>query len=165
MAFDAFLKVKGIAGESKDDAHADWIEILSYSHGVNQPTSASPSSGGGATSERCNHSDFSIVKAIDKASVPLVLACCDGTHLGEVLLELCRSGGNKEKYMTYKLTNVVVSNVRPGGASAGGETLPLEEISFNYGKIEWEYKQQKRDDGTVAGSVAGGWDLQLNKKV
>ena len=29
MAFDAFLKVDGIPGESTDDKHKDWIEILS----------------------------------------------------------------------------------------------------------------------------------------
>ena len=27
MAFDAFLKIDGIPGESSDEKHADWIEI------------------------------------------------------------------------------------------------------------------------------------------
>ena len=30
MAFDAFLKIEGIDGESTDDKHQKWIEILSY---------------------------------------------------------------------------------------------------------------------------------------
>ena len=162
MAFDAFLKVDGVDGESTDDKHADWIEILSYSTGVSQTASASASSGGGASAERADFQDFSVVKALDKASPKLALACADGTHIGEVVLELCRAGGDKLKYMEYKLTNCIVSSVRPGGSAQGGETLPLEEISFNFGKIEWTYTQQKRADGSGGGNIAAHWNLETN---
>lgn len=165
MAFDAFLKIEGIAGESSDDNHKDWIEILSYSCGVSQTASASASSGGGASSERADFMDFSIVKALDKASPKLAVFCSDGTHISTVTLELCRAGGDKVKYMEYKLTNCIVSSCRPGGSAAGGEALPLEEVSFNYGKIEWAYTQQMRSDGSGGGQVAAGWDLELNAKV
>ena len=165
MAFDAFLNVDGIPGESSDDAHSDWIEILSYSAGVSQSASASASSGGGASSERADFQDFSIVKTLDKASPKLAVACADGTHISEVVLELCRAGGDKLKYMEYKLSDCIVSSHRPGGSAQGGETLPLEEVSFNYGKIEWTYTQQKRGDGSGGGNVAAGWDLEKNAKV
>ena len=165
MAFDAFLKVDGIPGESTDDAHADQIEVLSYSSGVSQTSSASASSGGGASSERADFQDFSIVKALDKASPKLAVACADGTHISEVVLELCRAGGDKLKYMEYKMSDCIVSSVRSGGSSQGGETLPLEEVSFNYGKIEWTYTQQKRADGSGGGNVAAGWDLEKNVKI
>lgn len=165
MAFDAFLKIDGIPGESTDDKHVDWIEVLSFSMGVTQPSSASASSGGGATAERADFADFSVVKAADKASPKLALACADGTHIKEIVLELCRAGGDKLKYMEYKFTNAIVSSWRPGGSAQGGETLPLEEVTFNYGKIEWNYIQQKRADGSGGGNVATGWDLQKNSKV
>jgi type VI secretion system secreted protein Hcp len=165
MPFDAFLKIDGIPGESTDDKHADWIEVLSYSCGITQPTSGSASTGGGATAERANFQDFSIVKVLDKASPKIALACADGTHIKEVILELCRAGGEKVKYMEYKLGNCIISSCRPGGSAQGGETLPLEEVSFNYGKIEWTYVQQKRADGSGGGQVAAGWDLEKNKKV
>jgi type VI secretion system secreted protein Hcp len=165
MAFDAFLKIDGVPGESTDDKHKDWIEVLSYSAGITQPTSGSASTGGGATAERANFQDFSIVKALDKASPKLALACADGTHIKEVILELCRAGGDKVKYMEYKLSNCIISSYRPGGSAQGGEALPLEEVSFNYGKMEWTYTQQKRADGSGGGQVAAGWDLEANKKV
>ena len=41
MAFDTFVKIEGIAGESTDDKHKDWIELLSFSHGMSQPVSGS----------------------------------------------------------------------------------------------------------------------------
>ena len=165
MAFDAFLMVDGIPGESTDDAHTDEIEVLSYNTGVSQTASGSASSGGGASSERADFQDFSIVKALDKASPKLAVACADGTHIAEVVLAPCRAGGEKLQYMEYKLTDCIITAVRPGGSSKGQESLPLEEVSFNYGRIEWTYTQQKRTDGSGGGNVAAGWDLETNAKV
>ncbi len=165
MAFNAFLKIDGIDGESTDAKHTNWIEVLSYSTGLSQTASGSASTTGGATSQRANFQNFSIVKALDKASPNISLACAVGTHIKSVILELCRAGGDKGKYMEYRLSNCIVSSVRPGGSSGGAETLPIEEVSFNYGKIEWIYTQQKRADGSGGGLVAAGWDLEKNKKV
>ena len=162
MAFDAFLKIDGIAGESTDDKHSEWIEVLSYSWGAHQPTSASASSSGGASHERANFQDFSIVKVLDKATPKLALACAGGDHIASITLELCRAGQEKVKYMEYKLTNCIISSISNGGGG-GGEIS--ESLSINYGKIEWTYTQQKRADGSGGGQVAAGWDLQVNKKV
>jgi type VI secretion system secreted protein Hcp len=163
MAFDAFLKIEGIDGESTDDAHAKWIEVLSYSHGVSQPVSGSVSSGGGRSAERCDHSDFSIVKSMDKATPKLNLYCSNGEHIPNLSLELCRAGGDKQKYMEYKLEDVIVTSVRPGGSSQGGENLPLEEVSFAYGKISWTYTETDHKTGKAAGNVSAYWDLHANK--
>ncbi len=160
MAFDAFLKIDGIPGESTDDKHKDWIEILSYSWGVSQTTSRSASTSGGASAERADFQDFSIVKAMDKASPKIALACASGKHLKDVTLELCRAGGDKLKYMEYKLSEVIVSSASVGGGG-GGE--PTESVTFDYGKIEWTYTQQKRADGTGGGQIAANWDLRFNK--
>ncbi|MBU0718918.1 MAG: type VI secretion system tube protein Hcp [Planctomycetes bacterium] len=163
MAFDCFLKISTIPGESKDDKHKDWIEVLSYSHGVSQPGSGSVSSGGARSAERCNHQDFSVVKTLDKASAKLALACCNGEHINEVKVVLCRATGDKTKYMEYKMSDVIVSSVRPGGSAQGGETLPLEEVSFNYGKMEWSYTETDHATGKPKGDVKAHWDLKTNK--
>ncbi len=97
MPFDAFLQIEGVPGESTDENHLDWIEILSYSHGVSQPGSGSVSSGGAHKAARSEHLDFSIVKALDKATPKLNLYCCDGTHVPEVKIELLSSYWNKAK--------------------------------------------------------------------
>jgi type VI secretion system secreted protein Hcp len=164
MAFDAFLKIDGIPGESTDDKHKDWIEVLSYGLGIQQPASASASTAGGAATERAIFQDVSITKALDKASPKLALACADGTHVKQVTLELCRAGGDKVKYMEYGLTNCIISSYHDGGSAGGAEDLPIETVSFNYGKIEWIYTQQKRADGSGVGQVVAGWDLEQNKK-
>jgi len=163
MAFDSFLKLDGIPGECTDEKHSDWIEILSFSHGVSQLSSGSVSSGGSRSAERCDHSDFSIVKTLDKASPKLNLYCSNGDHIKEVKVELCRAGGDKQKYMEYKMADVIVSSVRPGGSSQGGEALPLEEVSFAYGKITWSYTETDHKTGKPKGSLETHWDLHANK--
>ena len=165
MAFDTFLKVEGIPGESKDHAHKDWIEVLSFSHHITQRPSGAASTAGGAGAERCDHGPFTIVKALDKASPKLAEACCGGDHIKNVTLSLNRAGGDKLQYMEYKLSDAMITSVSPGGAAQGSETLPLEEVSFVYAKIEWKYTQQKRSDGAGGGQVATGWDVEANRKI
>jgi type VI secretion system secreted protein Hcp len=163
MAYDTFLKIDGIPGESTDDKHKDWIEILSFSHGISQPAHATASSAGGGTAERVDHADFEIVKHMDKASPKIYEFCCTGKHIKSVLIEMCRAGGDKVRYMEVKLEEVIVSSVRPGGSSQSASGFPTEAVSFNYGKVKWTYTQQKRADGSGGGNVTGGWDLTANK--
>jgi type VI secretion system secreted protein Hcp len=161
MAQDAFLKIDGIQGESTDDKHKDWMEITFYKWGAKQPTSASASTAGGGSSERATFGPLTVHKELDKASPKIALACADGTHVKEVILELCRAGGDKLKYMEFKLSNVIISSVEIVGATG----IPTEAISFDYGKIEWTYTKQQRADGGGGGNVAAGWSLETNKKM
>lgn len=78
-------------------------------------------------------------------------------------MQLCRATGEKQKYMEYILTDSIVSSVRPGGSAQGGEALPLEEVSFNYGKIEWIYTETDHETGQPKGDVKTNWDLVANK--
>ena len=164
MAFDAFLKFDTIPGESSDDKHKEWVEILSFSFGITQPKSVT-SSAGSMTAERANFSDFSVTKVLDKASPKLAVACAGGEHYKEVKIELCRAGGDKQKYMEYKMTDVIVTSFRPGGHAGGGDTLPVEEVSLSFGKVELKYTQTDKSTGKASGDVAAGWDLTANKKL
>jgi type VI secretion system secreted protein Hcp len=164
MGFDCFLKIEGIPGESTDDKHKDQIEILSYSHGVKQASSGSASTAGGRGSQRCDHEDFTIVHDIDKSSPKLALFCCNGKHIPSIVMEICRATGDKQKYMEYKLSDAIVSSVRPAGSSKEEkQTIPLEQVSFSYGKIEWTYTATDHKTGKAAGDVKAHWDLTANK--
>ena len=164
MPFDGFLKIDGIPGESTDERHKDWMDVLSYSFGIQQPISAPAGVSGGASAERVHFQDFIITKPLDKSSPKLAVACADGMHIGKVTVELCRANGDKAKYFEYRLSNCMIISYRAGGSAGGDENLPVETVAFNYGKIEWTYTQQKRADGSGGGQIAGGWDLEHNKK-
>ena len=160
LAFDAFLKINEIPGESVDSKHKDWIEILSYSHNV-KPMVLPDSF----------FDVFTVVKILDKASPKLVLYCCKGTHFKEVLLELCDPNRASYNIMQYKMSDVIVSGVKIRESPFVGiresptrvirespyECLPLEEVSFNYSKIEWTYTTP--DGNTVRTS----WDAVAGK--
>jgi len=163
MGFDCFLKIEGIPGESTDDKHKDWIEILNFSHGITQMAGGARSTGGGATSGRCDHMDLTIAKFLDKASPKLYVTCSNGTHIPKIQIELCRAGGDKLKYMEYILTDVIISSVLPGGSSKGDDPLPSETVTFNYGKIEWQYTETDHKTGKPKGQVSANWDLVANK--
>ncbi|WP_108842408.1 Hcp family type VI secretion system effector [Kushneria phyllosphaerae] len=173
MAFDTYLKIDGIPGESLDDKHKDWIELLSFDFGASQSTSATASSAGGASAERVNLSEFRVQKFIDKASAKLFEACCKGQHIKEITMHVNRAGGDKVRYMEVKMEEVIVSSTNMEGTSVSTgfeqdqsedrHDLPHETIKFNYARIKITYTQQKRSDGQGGGNVAGGWDRTRNK--
>lgn len=169
MSFDAFIQIDGIPGEVLDEKHKDWIEVLGYQFGATQATSATASSSGGASSERVALSDFKIRKAADKATAKLFEACCKGTHIAKIVLNVNRAGGDKVTYLTITMEEVIVSafeHIGGGGQSSEDKAvsdLPTEEISFNYARIKTTYTQQSRSNGQGGGNVTGGWDRGQNK--
>jgi len=159
-AFDCFLKIDGVPGESTDDKHKDWIDVLSYFHGI-----TNTAAGVGGAAARPTFEDFSITKRLDKSSPKLALYCCkgQGQRIKEVTLELFKTypGTGPNRFMKYVLSDVIVTSFSPSGTTSG-ETLPLEEVSFNYGKIEWTYTE--RDSaGNAKGDVKASWDITANK--
>src|SRR5262249_29397834 len=142
--FDTFLKIDGVPGESTDDKHKDWIEVLSFSLGHSQGSSSTASSTGGGTTERADFHDVEMVKQIDTASAKIVEYCVSGKHIPNVVIECCRAGGDKVKYYEIKMEQVIISEHHIGGHGKGDDPFPTESVSFNFGKIKWGYTQQKR---------------------
>jgi type VI secretion system secreted protein Hcp len=160
--FNAFLEIDGMEGESLDDRHRGWVEIFSYSHGITQEVSKDGRSGGGRRAGKSKHDDFVVVKALDKTSPLLALACCNGEHIRRVKLELCRAEGNGQAFMEYRLNDVIVSSVQPCGSAEGEDIRPFEEVSFTYGKIRLTYAELDPETGESKGEVKTSWDVRRN---
>lgn len=47
--FDGFVQIEGIAGESSNEKHVDWIEIMDFDLDVSQSVSKTASSSGGGS--------------------------------------------------------------------------------------------------------------------
>ena len=135
--FSAFMKFEGVDGESADSKHQDWIDILSWKWGITAPTPG--------TIGKAEAKDFTLTKWIDKASPLLYLACCTGTEYDKVTFNLVEPTGEREQYMQFNMHKVFITSVTgPGGGSpspttVGDSSRPIEEVSLNYGKIEWTY--------------------------
>jgi type VI secretion system secreted protein Hcp len=160
-AVDFFLKIEGVEGESTDDKHKKEIDLESWSWGEHQ--SGTHAGGGGGGAGKVNMQDFSFTKKIDKSSPVLFLRCAAGTHIKEALLTCRKAGGEQQEYMQIKMSDLLVSSYQVTGSSGGG-IIPMEQISLNFAKIEYEYKPQKAD-GSLDAAAKAGWDLKINKKV
>jgi type VI secretion system secreted protein Hcp len=159
---DFFLKIEGITGESIDSKHKDSMQIESWSFGASN--SGSSGIGGGGGSGKVSMQDFHFTIQNGKASPGLFLACAQGDHKKEATLTCRKAGGvNPVEYLVVKFTDVLISSFQTG-ASNGSSSLPMEQISFNFTKIEFEYKAQKKD-GSADGSIKVGYDIKTNKKV
>jgi type VI secretion system secreted protein Hcp len=159
MSTHAYLHAEPIKGESTDDKHKDWIEVLSFSHGVSQPVSG-PSGTGGRAAARADFSQFNVTKMVDKASVDLNLYCAQGKHIAKLELDVCQDTGEQVCIWKYELENCMVSSVQVSG---GGSERPVENVSFVYDIISWTYNAVNNDGS--AGDKAGPkkWNLQSNK--
>jgi len=155
---DYFLKIKDIEGESEDDKHKGEIELESWSWG--ESNSGSSAGGGGGGSGKVSMQDFHFTMRVNKASPKLLLACAQGTHIPESLLTCRKAGKEGQEYLKYKFTDLLISSYQTGGSS--GEVVPIDQISFNFTKIETEYYPQKKD-GTLGPKVPVFYDLKKNK--
>ena len=160
-AADYYLKLDGIDGESQDSKHKGEIDIESFSWGVTQAGDASTRGGGGAG--KASYQDIHFVTKISKASPKLMLACATGQHIKKAVLTCRKAGGQQEIFMSVVLSDILVSSYQTGG-SGQSDIVPTDQLSLNFAKIEFEYKEQK-PDGTVGGPIKAGYDIKANKKI
>ena len=158
MAVDYFLKLDGIAGESKDSKHKDEIELASFSWGAAHATG--PGSGAGAGAGKVAIQDFHFVMRTSKASPKLFLACASGQHLKSAVLTARKAGKDQQEFYVVKLTDVLVSSYQIGGVEDGD--VPTETVSLNFTKIELQYKPQS-PSGQLGTAITAGWDVKGNK--
>lgn len=100
---------------------------------------------------------------VNKASPKLMLACATGQHIKSGHLISRKAGGKQEEYLKVTFSDLLVSSYQTGG-SGHSDIVPTDQISLNFAKIEFEYKEQKAD-GSLGGTVKAGYDLKQNKVV
>lgn len=151
-----FLKIDGVDGESTERGHEKWIDLLSYKQGV----STESGSASGSTRIRVGKSSFSdlaIVKKIDKSSPLLMERCAKGVMIPKVELEITATNRSGASGIFYKIT---LTDVRISGVTASSDCTSgcqtMEEVSFNYSKITWEYTGS-------SGNTQAGYDIRTNQ--
>jgi len=154
---DYFLKIEGIESESQDKKHKGEIEVQSWSWGESNAGSHATGLGGGAG--KVQMQDFTFATKANKASPTLFLYCAKGEHIKKAVLTCRKQGGEQQEYLKITFTDCLVSSYQTGGSS--GDVIPMEQISLNFAKIEFEYHEQKAD-GTLGGAITKFWNLKEN---
>ncbi len=160
MAFDTFMDVAAIPGESTATGFEKKIEIYSFSWGASNPVSVD-SAKGGLTGGKVSISSFNVMKRTEASSPLLFEACCTGKHIPTVKVSLRKAGGDsgQEVYLTYDFEEVMVESIQWSGSS-GGDDVPTESVSFAFAKVTVEYKLQDKQGKVAAGGPKPvKWDL------
>lgn len=160
VTVDFFLKMDGIPGESKDLKHKGEIDLESFSWAESNPSKPSAGRGGGSGAGKVAMHDFHFVTRVNKASPLLFLACATGKHIKDAVLTARKAGKGPLDYLIIKFKDVIVSSYQVGGSEAG---TPMEQVSFNFARIDVEYREQK-PDGTLASPIRAGWDVLKSKQ-
>src|SRR6266542_440274 len=103
MAYDVFMKIDAIPGESADDKHRDWIEVLSFSWGAET-----------ALSSGIAAQDFNFVLKVDKSSPLLFKYFSTASKIESAIVAVRKAGkGQQELFMEYKLKDVIITSFSP----------------------------------------------------
>lgn len=140
-AVDYFLKIDGIPGESTASGHENEIDLESWSWGVSNASTIG-SATGGAGAGKIRHDPLVITKHVDKATPKIFLACANGQHIKSLVLTGRRS--EQGDYLVYTFSNVICVSDKHSGT--GGE-LAMEEVSFNYSKVQIDFKPRPPTGG------------------
>lgn len=153
---DYFLKIDGIDGESMDKTHKADIQLQSFSWG--ETNAGTFSAGGGGGAGKVQMQDFHFVMNVNKSSPKLFLACANGEHIKKATLVARKAGKDQQEYLKVVFSDLLISSFQTSGQADAGN-LPMDQISFNFAKVEIEYKEQKAD-GTLGGAIKAAYDLK-----
>ena len=157
MAVDYYLKIDGVQGEATDQDFKDQINILSFSWGGSQVSSAGTRSAGSGAG-KVELSDFSVTKHYDKSSPQLFKALVAGTHSATATLSAVKAGAGGKPFLKISFEELFVTSQH---ISATDE-LPTESVSFSYNQIKVEYSMQN-DQGIVTTTGAVTYNVKENK--
>jgi type VI protein secretion system component Hcp len=146
---DLFLKIDGIAGESVDRLHKDWIDINSFSWGVNKVEGGKPV-----------FSPFSWTQQIDKSVVSMLTGLTSGMGYKNAILDVQRVG-DSSAFFSMQFDNLYLSKLNISGT---GDAQPVAAALDGYEKITMTYRQLQKD-GSLGTPISGGWDITSGKTV
>ena len=154
-SYAIYIKFQGIDGESKDDNHDRWIDVLSFDFGM-----SAPETGTGATRRRGDViiDDISITKQIDKSTPKLQEKCAKGEVIPKLEVEVTRSiPGANATFNRYELKNVMITSIV---SSSTDEERPTDTLTLNFEEIKVTYSEFD-DGGSNKGSIE--WEFKVEE--
>lgn len=161
-----FAKYDGIDGESKDDKHDKWIDVLSIDWGMHRPHEA------GATGQSRRRGavvleDLTLTLEYEKAAPKLQEKCLMGEIIPKLEIEQTANyGGARATYLKYELKNVMItsvhisSNIGSSGQDGVEAAPPTVVVGCNFEEIKVTYTEYDKDTGASKGNVEYEWKVE-----
>ncbi|OAM90618.1 type VI secretion system tube protein Hcp [Termitidicoccus mucosus] len=159
MAFNAYIVFEDpiIKGESDPADYNELkgkcpVQMDSYEFATTMAVPALRSDSGSGTSGRGKFEPFKFAKKVDTASPILAYHAAAGTVFKLVTISLyfdTQDSGSSTRspvrVLEIKMNQVVISETAVKGAS--GDDLPSEDITINFGNIEFKYQSVNPENG------------------
>lgn len=131
-----YVKIGDIKGGSVDMTHYEWIEALYVGYGISQAAIGRT----GKVSGKPDFSQVTLVKDVDQATPFLAVACAEGRKIEQVDVHFTQALPDRRgTYLRMTLHDVILVAVTPILVREGGRSIHVEEVSLQYGRVEWEF--------------------------
>jgi type VI secretion system secreted protein Hcp len=153
---EIFLKLDGISGESTDQDHKGEIDVEAFTFNAKRAT--------GSGNGKVKFAPLRVIKVYDASSPKLMQAAASGHHIKSAVLTFRRSGDpNGVEFLTYKLSDIVVSSYQEGGANVDQRTLGSleDEVGLNPAKVQVTEKTVAAN-GKAGPVVSASFDIKHN---
>jgi type VI secretion system secreted protein Hcp len=150
MAFDIFLSLAGIKGESRDSAFQGTTELQSINWGFSLSGSISQGFG------KPDSDEIVVSKFVDSTSPLLIKALNSAAPIGTGKISFRKAGSaaTSNIFLVVDLVDVVVRRVTV--QSMGGDELPSEQVSLEFREGTWTYRVQNAD-GSYSDASSFTW--------
>jgi type VI secretion system secreted protein Hcp len=140
-AYDAFLSLDGIPGESTDKQHKGEINVIEFTDGFALATGAGSAAGRAAGKVICE--GLTVKKYVDSASVKLIDRLFTGKTIAKGTLSVRRSGELSAKdFYTIDFGDSLVTAVSQAG---GGDSSLLEAVTIQPSSYKFSYSVLNSD--------------------
>lgn len=132
-----YLKFGNVKGNVTADGYAGQIALTRVKLGVARNVTMEAGNLSNRESSKPNISAITIRKKADSSVAALFKEALTGSAGQEAIITFVRTGDKVQEFMTYKLTNCIISSY---DIDAEGEDVPDEDITLSFSAIEVSYK-------------------------
>jgi len=133
-----YLKLGNVKGNVTAAGFEGQIAVQSVSFGVSRTVTMEPGNLSNREASKPTLSEITITKLADNSVAAIFKEALTGSAGQEAVITFVRTGADKvQDFMTYKLTNCIISSY---SISAAGDEEPAENLALSYSAIEVSYK-------------------------
>ena len=132
-----YLKFGNVKGNVTADGYAGQIALTRVKLGVARNVTMEAGNLSNRESSKPNISAITIRKKADSSVAALFKEALTGSAGQEAIITFVRTGDKVQEFMTYKLTNCIISSY---DIDSEGEDVPDEDITLSFSAIEVSYK-------------------------